>query len=111
MKYVAGIDVGGTKTMICIMDTNKKIGHTAVFGTQSDRGPEELVCKIGVVLSHIASKAGISFTDICAIGLGMPGPIDFEKGAMINPPNFPGWNDVPLVKLMRKKFNKPIVLE
>lgn len=111
MQYVAGIDLGGTKIMICIMDINKKIIHKTVIPTKVEKGPEHMADRIRAALSRTAVKTGIKLADIYAVGLGAPGPLDFIKGTMINPPNFPDWNGVPLVKILSEGLNLPIVLE
>ncbi len=111
MQYVVGIDLGGTKIMICIMDINKKIIQKTILPTQVDKGPDYMANRIRAAISCIAVKAGIKFADICAVGLGAPGPLDFKKGIMINPPNFPGWNGVPLAKLLSDWLDLPIVME
>jgi len=47
---------------------------------------------------------------IKGIGIGIPGPADYEKGIIINPPNIPLRN-VNLRKILQKKFNTKIVFE
>ncbi len=44
-------------------------------------------------------------------GYARPGPGNAEAGLVINPPNLPGWRDVPLVRLARERFGLPVRLE
>ncbi len=46
-----------------------------------------------------------------AIGICAPGPLHQKTGVILNPPNLPGWVDVPLVEMTRQKFGLPVTLE
>jgi glucokinase len=44
-------------------------------------------------------------------GLPRRGPLDPLRGVVLNPPNLPGWRDVPLAQLTRDRFGLPVTLE
>ena len=48
---------------------------------------------------------------ISRIGVGIPGPIDFKTGVVIEPPNLPGWKKVNLKSDLSKKFNVPVFID
>lgn len=48
---------------------------------------------------------------IKAIGLGVPGPLDFKNGRILNPPNLPSLHYCPFKKILEKNFNKSIFLD
>ena len=45
------------------------------------------------------------------MALGAPGPIEPTQGVVHNPPNLPGWVDVPLAPLLSKELGVPVWLE
>ena len=49
--------------------------------------------------------------DVGVIGICAPGPLNARTGVMLNPPNLPGWRDVPLGRLASDRFGLPVVLE
>jgi glucokinase len=49
--------------------------------------------------------------DFDAVGLSVPGPIDHERGAILDPPNLPGWKDVPLRDRMSEILGLPVRIE
>jgi len=42
-----------------------------------------------------------------SIAIGAPGPIDVERGVLVNPPNLPGWRNVPLAAMLRNATGAP----
>lgn len=46
-----------------------------------------------------------------AIGICAPGPLNSKTGVIMNPPNLPGWIDVPLTKIVEQRFGLPVCLE
>ena len=45
------------------------------------------------------------------IGLGLPGPIDVKKGLVHFFPNIPGWVDVPLRAILKKRIGLPVFID
>ena len=53
----------------------------------------------------------LSKAKISAIGIGVPGPILYEKGIVVNPPNLPGWKKVNLKKILTDMFRIPVYVD
>jgi glucokinase len=60
---------------------------------------------------QLLSEAGLERREIAAIGVSAPGPVDRARGALIDPPNLPGWGTVPLVALLEDALGGPVALE
>jgi glucokinase len=48
---------------------------------------------------------------VLGVGIGIPGPTDFRRGIAINPPNLPGWKDVPLKRILEEKLRLNVAVE
>jgi len=59
----------------------------------------------------LLERSGLSLNNITAVGVGVPGPIDYKKGMLKHPPNLPGWRDVPLLDILEDKLRLPTFLE
>lgn len=44
------------------------------------------------------------------VGVGAPGPIDPDTGAIVSPPNFPGWDRVEVVTALAAQSKLPVIL-
>ncbi len=104
-KVVLGVDVGGTKIAAGRVDKNAQVLSRLVVPTRAAEGFE-------VSLGQIFHAVDSSLTpDVAAIGVCAPGPLNPKTGVVLNPPNLPGWRDVPLAKLIGEKFGLPCRLE
>lgn len=48
---------------------------------------------------------------VVGIGIGSIGPLDLENGIILNPPNFYGIQNVPIVELVKENFGIPTYLD
>jgi glucokinase len=53
----------------------------------------------------------VDVSAIRAAGVSAPGPIDADDGVITDPPNLPGWHNVPLTRILRERLGVPVVLE
>ncbi|SCZ03269.1 ROK family protein [Alkaliphilus peptidifermentans] len=104
-KYWIGIDFGGTNIRVGLFKEDKLI-HENKFLTEADRGPDYIIENIK---KNIQIIKGVH--DIEGIGIGMPGPIDPNKGVVLSPVNLPGWDSIPLTDILTKYFEVPCYIE
>jgi glucokinase len=106
-----GIDVGGTNIKAGIVtDDGSSLAHTKV-PTEAERGHEvglENMCRAA---RAALDQAGLALDDIQGIGLATPGTMDIPAGMLLDPPNLPGWRDVPIRQLVSDRLGKPTVLQ
>ncbi len=102
-----GIDFGGTSIKIAAARGADLISDIARIPTQDHDSPDTLLDAITDTVSTLRE----AHPDIGAIGIGVPGAIDFEKGVTYNLTNVRGWNDMPLRDIIRDKTGLPSVLE
>jgi glucokinase len=48
--------------------------------------------------------------EIAAITVAAPGPTDPYEGIIFEAPNIPGWNNLPLKKIIQDRFNVPVAI-
>lgn len=111
MKYAVGVDIGGTKIAIALVDTNGKIIIEETLSTNQQKEPEEIIHQIKDVITELLTTKHVTVDELRGIGLGAPGPLDTREGMITTPPNLPKWRNVPIVEMMRDRFSVPIVLE
>ena len=107
----AGIDLGGTKILVLITDEHGNVRGDQRVATDAHEGPDAVIGRIVEAVKHAAAEAGVDVSGIRAAGVSAPGPIDAAAGTITDPPNLPGWHDVPLASILRERFGVPVVLE
>lgn len=114
MRYVVGIDLGGTAVNYTVMDENQKvlIQGLCEHPARSVEGPTICLQQIADGLVPALERAGVSASDVVAVGLDTPGPasatgILSAKGST----NFvhPDWASFDIRGALEKKLGKPVV--
>ena len=102
-----GIDLGGTKTSVCLGDETGAIRASRRMPTLSPEGPEACLRRTVDLARAMLVETGFSESDLAAVGIAAPGPISLRDGLMLRPPNMAGWINVPLVKWAEEAFGRP----
>ncbi|GGD50440.1 ROK family transcriptional regulator [Paenibacillus nasutitermitis] len=48
---------------------------------------------------------------IIGIGVGTPGPIDYDKGEVVSPPNYEAWARIPIRSFLHEELGCPVVID
>jgi predicted NBD/HSP70 family sugar kinase len=75
-----GVDIGGTSTKAAAIDTLGNVIASVALPTQ--RGPEGVVSTALQAVRAVAGDAAISLSDVDAIGIGIPGTVDPQRGTV-----------------------------
>jgi glucokinase len=101
----AGIDLGGTKFQTVVVGDEKVVGSARVLTPQSGDPVHVIEAIIGTVRTALQAAAATE-ADLAGIGIGTPGEIDEEAGAVLLAANVPGFSDrVELGALLSEAFN------
>lgn len=79
MRYVAGVDLGGTNSKIGIVDEKGTLLKSTSIKTLSDRGIEDTFTRIWETIKELASELKIDSNSIEGIGIGIPGPVEHKE--------------------------------
>jgi len=112
MKYIIGLDIGGTKIAGAIADENGKTITTINTPTQAKKGGDAVTNQLTSVIKELLKNAGVNVKDLKNIVLGIPGQIAKSKGVVIIAPNVKGWENYSLQEKVQKGFpNTKIIIE
>jgi len=110
-EYVIGVDIGGTKIATGLISKEGKLKQKVVMPTFASKGLNASLNQVYQSITDLMKISKVKRDKIKGIGVCAPGPLDPLKGIVHNPPNLPGWREVPLKALLRKKFAKRVKLE
>jgi len=106
-----GVDLGGTNILVLISDGDGRVVGTARVATEANLGPEAVIGHIVQAVQAAAAEAHVDVSALRCVGVSAPGPIDAVEGVITDPPNLPGWHNVPLARILRERLGVPAVLE
>jgi len=110
-KYNLAIDLGGTKITAAVADESGKIIFRKTIATEAHKGKKAVLDNLIGLAHDTVKESKIKLSQIVKIGIGAPGPVIPSEGAVIDPPNLPGWDKVPLRDILQEEFGKPVIVE
>lgn len=111
IQQLLGIDIGGTKCAVIFgIDTDGviSIADKVRFDTT------DVQTTIGRILSELkgmCARHSLDASNTRGIGISCGGPLDSRKGIVMSPPNLPGWDNIPIVKLVEDATGIPASLQ
>jgi len=109
VRYVVGIDVGGTNIVVgTVAEDGSEVLGLVSEPTIAEQGADAVVARI-VKLAR-ASMAEARRKDIVGAGIGSPGPLNTKTGVVILTPNL-GWVNMPLRDRIADALKLPAALD
>lgn len=107
-KYSIGIDLGGTKILIALVnrETGEVLEHVKKK-TKKDKGPKNIIKKMLEGIEELLGNSGKTLDDISSIGVGAAGQIDRQNGILIAAANLDCY-DLDIKGILSEKFNIPV---
>lgn len=102
MKKFLAFDIGGTNTRLALINENLDIEKELITSTP-------LNDKDAFMNNCVEMVKAFPLEDVAAIGVGVPGVVDREKGVIVDLPNVYIKN-IEFCKILREKFNIPVYL-
>jgi len=102
-----GIDFGGTSVKAGVVFRGNIIDHAPPISTQDFDSPDALIEAIARVVEDLCAR----HSGIAALGVGMPGFVDFDKGIVYNLTNVRGWEMIPLKARLEALTKLPVVVD
>lgn len=109
VKPMVGLDMGGTKMLAVVLDENHKELSRAKTRTPVGAGNNHTMRELVHLVREAVDKAELGLSDIEALGIAAPGPIDVDRGHVISMPNV-AMHDYPLRDKLREQLSLPVVL-
>ena len=104
-----GLDIGGTKCSVVVGDSSFSVLKKISFETLTTRGWQTILAEFrGHIKSLLEEYKGFNLK---RIGISCGGPLDSKKGIIYSPPNLPGWDNVPITRLLSEEFGVDTALQ
>lgn len=107
---VVGIDMGATHITYILSDWSANILNEIEIPFDIDEGPQKGIKVLNENFQLFLVQSGLSINDISAVGIGVPGPIDIEKGLVNAPPIMTSWDRYPIRDTLQKLWGIPVSL-
>jgi glucokinase len=102
-----GIDFGGTSVKVAAVRGAEILSEVERIVTSENGSPEEMIAALNLSISRWRKQ----FPEIAAVGVGVPGAVDVDKGMTYNLTNVPGWCNFPLRDELQKACGLPVMID
>ena len=107
--HFVGISIGATGLSVGVTD-----GRLAVLAMRHEncdirQGPEVVLAAALRLVRELIAEVGV--THLMGAGIGVPGPVDFNRGISVSPPIMPGWDGYPVRDAVSRELGCPVVLD
>lgn len=90
------------------MLTNLNLGErieSELIASRSTSSSQISISSLLELIDGLIKKSGVDESKLIGIGICAPGPLDARQGTLLSPPNFPGWPDTPIRKIVQDRFH------
>jgi glucokinase len=106
-----GVDLGGTNIKVGVVTEEGEVLHRHRLKTMAQQGPEAVAGRICRAVRELLAGAGMEDSQLAGLGVGSPGTINLERGVVEFSPNLPGWDDIPLRRMIEEELNMDCALD
>jgi len=110
-RVVLAVDVGASHVRIAITDLTGRVQAETGASILVTEGPEAVLGWVETAARELLDKLGRDQSDVLAIGIGLPGPVEHSTGRPINPPIMPGWDRFDVPGRFRDVFDAPVLVD
>ncbi|MEI4270408.1 ROK family protein [Klenkia sp. LSe6-5] len=107
---VLAVDLGVTSVDVAVTDLSARVLATAGHPIDIAEGPDAVLAEAVRLCGEVLATAGLADADVRAVGVGVPGPVEFSTGRPSHPPIMPGWHDHPIPEAFGR-WPVPVVVD
>jgi len=109
--FVAGIDLGPTRTRLAIADLRgERLAHR-IIPTPGRLAPPAALRRISDAVRELMAEAGAPPDRLLTVAAGAPGVVDLDRGIVVVAPNLTGWSQVPMRDCLEQALGAPTLVE
>ena len=107
--YYIGVDVGGTNLVAGLVDENGHILGKMSRPVDKSMSAEQLCVELARLSKKVCEMGNLEYSQIEAVGVGIPGLVDNKTGMVVQTPNMP-FSNTPFRELFHKEWDVPVYL-
>lgn len=110
LGFVIGVDIGATSLDVALANATGTVLEHISEPADVHQAPERLLGRCRELVLDLIGARGILPEQILGIGVGVPGPVNFDKGVLVAPPLMPGWENYPIGDYFKEIFSSAFVV-
>jgi predicted NBD/HSP70 family sugar kinase len=110
-RVVVGVDVGATHVRAVLADLSGELLGEVEAQLDIAEGPAVVLGWVVDAVRSLLRRTRRRTSELAAIGVGLPGPVEHSTGRPINPPIMPGWDRYDVPGHIQRHFAVPVLID
>lgn len=111
LGVLLAVDIGATSLDVAVMQPDLTVLARHAEAIDVREGPGVVLARVRQRLRELLQARGIPARRVLGIGMGVPGPVNFEAGQLVNPPLMPGWDSFSIRDYLREDYAAPVFVD
>jgi len=104
-------DLGANHARAALLDAGGTLLGEEHEHIKIGAGPDVVLRWVDAAFTRLLAAAGETASRVRGIGVGVPGPVEYEAGLVTEPPIMPGWDGVPIADRLRAAWGCPVFVD
>jgi predicted NBD/HSP70 family sugar kinase len=104
-------DLGATHARVAVTDLAGAPLAERAGDLDIALGPDEVLTWVSARFDELLQESGHAPTEVRGIGIGVPGPVEFDTGRPVNPPIMPGWDGFDIPSWFANRYGAPVLVD
>jgi len=101
-------DLGATSVEVAALTPDLQVLARHGEAVDVRTGPGIVLSRMRTLMREVLARASIKPRQVIAIGIGVPGPVDFASGQLVEPPLMPQWDSYSIRDDLRADYDAPV---
>src|SRR4051794_17808043 len=114
-NHAAGVvlvaDLGATHARLAVSDLDGTPLAEHAANMEIASGPEHVLSWVSERFAALLEEGGKVPGDVRGMGVGVPGPVEFDTGRPVNPPIMPRWDGVSIPDHFAGAYAAPVLVD
>ncbi len=110
-RVVVGVDVGATHARAVLADLSGELLGEVGERLDVAEGPAVVLGWVVDAVRLLLRRTRRRTSELAAIGVGLPGPVEHSTGRPINPPIMPGWDRYDVPGHIQRHYAVPVLID
>jgi predicted NBD/HSP70 family sugar kinase len=104
-------DLGANHARAAVLDAGGTLLREEHEHIKIGEGPAYVLDWIDAAFARLLAASGQARDRVRGIGVGVPGPVEYDAGVVTEPPIMPGWDGVPIADRLRSTWGCPVFVD
>ncbi len=111
LGVLVGVDIGATSLDVAVLGPDLTVLAQHAEAADVREGPGVVLARVRVLMRELLGRCGANASRVIGIGIGVPGPVNFEIGQLVNPPLMPAWDSFSIRDYLREDYAAPVFVD